>query len=368
MSIIKIVLTGGPCSGKTIISSKLEEYFRKKEDYLTFVVPETATELIKSGITPYNSKSIFEFQSLLFCRQFNKEMTTELAFNIIDNKSKNIVLYDRALLDNKAYLEDRLDFDKFLNEYKLTELQVLDHYDLVINLLNMTGSDISGYETESNKMRFETESEAQIVDHKTTEAWAGHNNILIIPPQDTIEKKTDIVIKEIENFISGNMKSTVKRYRIDNGIEDFSEYNNTNSRLMDLEMIYLDCDEYENKDVIITKRTYNNSHSYNFTISKEKHGERTTLVNKMITEEDAINLIKNYEIKKRIEKRRLYLTYSRKIFNIDFYEDETVLEYEKKEYDRLINLPPIVYNPCEVSLEDINRKNSKVKTKTLKNI
>ena len=48
--IVKIVLTGGPCAGKTTAKAWIEDAFTKM-GYVVLFVSETATELIQGGIT-----------------------------------------------------------------------------------------------------------------------------------------------------------------------------------------------------------------------------------------------------------------------------------------------------------------------------
>ena len=48
----KIVLTGGPCSGKTTSIQKIEEEFTQL-GYKVIIVPEAAPILINSGIRPF---------------------------------------------------------------------------------------------------------------------------------------------------------------------------------------------------------------------------------------------------------------------------------------------------------------------------
>ena len=47
----KIVLTGGPCAGKTTAMSWVQNAFTEK-GYKVLFVPETATELISGGVAP----------------------------------------------------------------------------------------------------------------------------------------------------------------------------------------------------------------------------------------------------------------------------------------------------------------------------
>ena len=53
----KIVLTGGPCAGKTTALARIEQDLSEK-GYHVFVVGESATELIKGGIKPFGEKTL----------------------------------------------------------------------------------------------------------------------------------------------------------------------------------------------------------------------------------------------------------------------------------------------------------------------
>ena len=61
MKISKIVLTGGPCAGKSTAMSWIQNEFEQK-GYTVLFVSETATELILGGITPWGCKNVDEFQ------------------------------------------------------------------------------------------------------------------------------------------------------------------------------------------------------------------------------------------------------------------------------------------------------------------
>ena len=63
--ITKIVLTGGPCAGKTTAMNWIQNFFTK-QGYKVLFVPETATELITGGLTPWEVKNNSDFQSILF--------------------------------------------------------------------------------------------------------------------------------------------------------------------------------------------------------------------------------------------------------------------------------------------------------------
>ena len=62
----KIVLTGGPCAGKSTSLDLIREYLNGL-GYLVLIVNESATELINGGIKPFgdNSISMLEFQDIV---------------------------------------------------------------------------------------------------------------------------------------------------------------------------------------------------------------------------------------------------------------------------------------------------------------
>ena len=59
----KLVLTGGPCGGKTTGQAKLATFFENL-GWKVFRVPETATVLMSGGIAfgELNEEQIFDFQ------------------------------------------------------------------------------------------------------------------------------------------------------------------------------------------------------------------------------------------------------------------------------------------------------------------
>lgn len=191
----KIVLTGGPCAGKTTVLSIIEKELKEK-GYKVFVVSESATELINGGITPHkDGLGMFNFQKLILAYQYQKEEIYNRA--IIDTKEEDIIIiYDRGILDNKAYITD-IEFSEILGDLsniigkKLDELDLLARYDMVIHLESSACS--SGYSLENNKARYESVEEAVLLDKRTVNAWAMHNNLHIVKSVDNFIDKVNMV-------------------------------------------------------------------------------------------------------------------------------------------------------------------------------
>ena len=107
-TIKKIVITGGPCSGKSTMLNLIENTFKEK-GYKVLIVSETATELIRGGISPLGGKeNMFIFQDYLLNLQFKKEEVyeelTEEASKTMIREGQPCAIFERVIrLENMVY-------------------------------------------------------------------------------------------------------------------------------------------------------------------------------------------------------------------------------------------------------------------------
>lgn len=195
----KIVFTGGPCAGKTTVISVIEKELREK-GFTVFVVRESATELINGGITPHkDGLGMFNFQRLILEYQYRKEEIYNKTI-MLSKLSDIVVIYDRGILDNKAYISD-LEFSQILTDFSknigvnLDEIDLLNRYDMVIHL--ETSAFTKGYSLDSNKARYESSEEAILLDNRTKSCWSMHNNFYVIHSSENFEDKINSVKKLI---------------------------------------------------------------------------------------------------------------------------------------------------------------------------
>ena len=78
MDIAKIVITGGPCAGKSTAMSWISNAFTQK-GYAVLFVPETATELITGGVAPWTCETNADYQKCQMRLQLEKERIFEQA-------------------------------------------------------------------------------------------------------------------------------------------------------------------------------------------------------------------------------------------------------------------------------------------------
>lgn len=327
MQILKVVLTGGPCGGKTTAIKEIKKYLKKK-DIPLLIVPETATELIVSGIKP-GAIPTYEFQSLVLKKQLSKEkITEEYAKKICQNNELCVIIYDRGILDNKAYLENITDFQKLVIEEGLNEINLLDNYDLVLDLLSLATCKPEAYNL-LNEARTEDIPTARELDRKTTISWIGHRNLKIISSEVPQNIELKEILNEIDELINGVRKKHIRRFLVNDISSNYNIYNENNSQEIYVSDYYLEGTN-SNYQYIVSKRTFKNEDSYIFTVYKEQNGVRTIIEDKHITREEYYKLINQNKIIKKVNRKETYFIYNNKKYTLCFYDDITILQLELK--------------------------------------
>lgn len=195
----KIVITGGPGAGKTTAMERIQSYFTDK-GYAVIFVPETATELILGGVAPWTCVSNLEYQMCQMQLQLRKEEIFEQGAASL-KADKVLIVCDRGLLDNKAYMNDE-EFQAVQDKVGVDEQTMLSEYDAVFHLETAAKGNKESYTLDNNGARTETVEEAVALDEKIIEAWAGHPHLSIIRSNEDFESKLDEIMEEISEFLN----------------------------------------------------------------------------------------------------------------------------------------------------------------------
>jgi len=183
-----LVLTGGPCGGKTTAQNRLATFFESL-GWRVFRVPETATILLGGGISfaLLDEKQRLEFQENLLKTMFQIENTY---FSLASTQTRNcLVICDRGAMDCSAYLP-RSEWEAILDNSNLNEVDIRDNrYDQVIHLVTAARGAAEHYTRSNNKARTEDLELAITNDKLVGEAWVGH------PYYDFIDNSSDFEIK-----------------------------------------------------------------------------------------------------------------------------------------------------------------------------
>ena len=194
--IVKIVLTGGPAAGKTTLISRILKEFKRDDGWKVITVPETATELISGfGIKPFdNCVSMLEFQDFVIADQLHKEALAVKAAEMVPEENV-LIVYDRALLDDKAYITDD-EFSATIAKFGRTEDEVLANYDAVLHLVTCAKGAEFAYNF-GNEARTESLEYAREMDDRTLRAWSAHPNLRIIDNDANFNNKIERALREI---------------------------------------------------------------------------------------------------------------------------------------------------------------------------
>ncbi len=338
MNLIKIVLTGGPCAGKTQVFEALKKHLSQKNIKL-IAVAETATELITGGIKPYEAEKIMDFQDIVYSLQKCKEEVAQKALSINNGEDSCVILFDRAIIDNKAYLPNQDDFDYLLAKYNDNEISLLDSYDYVINLFSLAACEDGVYDLSSNEARFESTEEAKDLDQRTIEAWIGHKNIKVFNSFPTLEEKLEAVIGHVDNILNGTVTKNIQTYYVDRGNSDFSMYNDNNSKTIGIREIYLKNDKNPDLNPVIIESTYKGNKSYQFAIRRENEDTIEDIYHKQITLQKRRELLATLGIKGVIERTELTFVEAKQPYKVNFYKDFTTLEVEENTQNKKLEIP-----------------------------
>jgi len=209
-SVTRIVLTGGPAAGKTTLISRILKEFKQEDGWRVITIPETATDLISGfGIKPFGDCVTMEqFQYYVIADQLHKEQLALKAAQEVPEE-KILIIYDRAVLDDKAYISDA-QFEKTLAHFGKTEQELIAGYDAVLHLVTCAKGAEYAYNF-GNAARYESVEDARALDDRTLRAWSTHPNVHIIDNSEDFEDKINRGIAAIYSLVGQSAPEDDKR-------------------------------------------------------------------------------------------------------------------------------------------------------------
>lgn len=235
----EIVITGGPCAGKTsamaVLQQKLQDY-----GFKVLVCPETATMVIGSGVdvvgiaTSGDSRRYLELQrQILRTQRALRERFRALAA-LYDEPT--VILFDRGEMDNAAYVQPEL-YAALLEEERLTMYDVRDSYDLIVHLVTAADGAEAFYTLANNATRSESPGLARELDQKALEAWVGHPHLRIIDNSTDFPAKLNRTLRAVTQALGRPAPLEIERKFLLAGAPDLSEI--PGARAVQIEQTYL---------------------------------------------------------------------------------------------------------------------------------
>ena len=347
-----IVITGGPCAGKSTAQSWIQSEFSKR-GYTVLFIKETVTELISTGIGRDKLYDNKEFQRTILKWQIEKEKLCLEASEKMKNE-KVLIVCDRGSLDGKCYLPT-IEFKQLLNELNTNEIELRDNYDAVFHLVTAAKGASEFYTLENNPCRYETAQEAIINDDKIIDAYTGHPHLRIIDNSTDFKAKMQRLIAEIASFLGEPVPYEIERkYLIEYPDIKYLE-KLKHCEKVEIIQTYLLSDN-KNEEVRIRQRGKEGSYIYSMTSKKKVSSIKRIEKEKRLTKEEYLNLLMRADPSLRqIRKDRYCLTYKNTYYEIDifpFMKDSAIMEVELKDEEQKVIFPPFIKVIKDVSNDD----------------
>lgn len=200
----KIVLTGGPCAGKTTALVKIIEYFSGM-GYKVFTIPEVPTLYSTGGwnyLTP-NRELYYEGERAILETQLALEDQFYRLAEVC--KKPVLIVCDRGAMDISAYIKPE-EWQEITEMAGTDSDKLRQRYDAVLHLVSAADGAEQYYTTATNATRYEKADEeglriARELDKKVINAWSGHSHLRVINNHDDFNAKLNRVIKEISNVL-----------------------------------------------------------------------------------------------------------------------------------------------------------------------
>lgn len=200
-NIKKIVLTGGPCAGKTTALVRINEHFSNL-GFKVFTVPEVPTMVTASGwnYMTNNHDFYYEGEKVILELQLAIEDKVERMAQTLDEPC--IIVCDRGAMDISAYISPEMWEELTTGCGTSTKELRSERYDAVLHLVSAADGAEQFYTVANNAQRYEQADEAGLaiarsLDKKIIQAWTGHPHLRVINNGANFEHKMNRVLKEI---------------------------------------------------------------------------------------------------------------------------------------------------------------------------
>ncbi len=169
----RIVLTGGPCSGKT----SMMRLFQKDPLAAVHCVPEAATILIEQIGAKFPASTAVgqrRFQRTIYRLQQNFEREAKRQ---ACRDGKSVLLVDRGTVDNAAYMTGGI-----AELEQVCQTSIADEYARYhgVVCLEVPPTDVYERDKDNNGARYETYEQAVALGERIKRAWSGHPRFTLV--------------------------------------------------------------------------------------------------------------------------------------------------------------------------------------------
>jgi len=321
--VYRLVLTGGPCGGKTTGQARLCTFFENL-GWKVFRVPETASVLLSGGI---KFSDLNEDEGVVFQENLLKTMLQieDTFFELGRTCRRNcLIICDRGAMDASAFITKEK-WENIMKDNSWNNIELRDNrYNQIIHMVSAAKGAEDYYTTEDHSCRSEGVDMARELDTKAAASWVGH------PYFDVIDNSTDF-----EGKIRRMIGAVCHKIGLDTGDRLL-----TNSKkhkfyvrgplpedslfppFQDFEVVHNYLQSNSPNQVRLRKRGQKGYYSYIHTVRRQNQpGGQVIEVKTQINHRDYINLLTQKDNSHfTIYKKRRCFIFNNQYFQLDIYE------------------------------------------------
>jgi predicted ATPase len=187
----RIVLTGGPGAGKTVISDRLVASYPDR----FVLVPEAATQVYAARQTRWDR---LDLEGRRDVQRGIYRLQREQEDRIAAQHPGKVLLHDRGTIDGAAYWPEGP--EEYWRDLRSTLQLELARYHAVIWLQSAAALGIYDGDA-SNECRFEDAEAAIASGKKLVDLWGGHPQFQQIDAHADLDKKVDAVVAALDALL-----------------------------------------------------------------------------------------------------------------------------------------------------------------------
>lgn len=309
-----IVLTGGPCAGKTSALARIVQVFTNR-GFAVYTLPEAATLFNQAGVNFLtDDKKVFlaAEKALL---NFQIQLEDHFRRIAAADRREALLVCDRGTMDIAAYMPPTV-WQAVLDEEKFNPVELRDkRYDAVIHMTTAAKGAEDFYTLANNNSRTESPALACELDDKLIQAWTGHPHLRVVGNKGVdFNGKLDRVVAEIAAVLGVPEPIETERKFLVEQIGDLPAVGNES----EIYQTYLkSVDGVEQR---IRKRGENGHYIYFLTEKHKLQGAQRIEIERQISPSEYIELLQDADpMRQTIHKIRRCFVWDDQYFELDTF-------------------------------------------------
>lgn len=340
-----VVLTGGPCAGKTSALARIVQVFTNR-GFAVYTIPEAATLFNQAGVNFLTADRRFFLEAEKALLDFQLRMEEQFVRIAAAEQRPSLIVCDRGTMDIAAYMPQEI-WQALLDETKMNPVELRDkRYDSIIHMCTAAKGAEKFYTLSNNASRTESAALATAIDDKLINAWTGHPHLRVVGNETDFEGKLNRVVAEIAAVLGVPEPIETERKFLVDVIGQLPKGNES-----EIYQTYLLAEH--GVEQRLRKRGENGHYIYFLTEKHKLTGAQRIELERQITPSEYIDLLQTADPSRcTIHKLRRCFVWENQYFELDTFL-EPQMQHLILEIEGLANPAEIKFPPFLKVLEDV---------------